>query len=61
MNWNIEAEWMEIATFMVEQGYRVAPPPGGGLLCRALDVEKIERDLRRKMAHVIIPDKPRLH
>jgi hypothetical protein len=54
-----EAEWMEIATLMVEAGYRVAPPQG--ILGPALDMQKTEDDLRRRMAHVIISEKPRLH
>jgi hypothetical protein len=55
---NTSDEWMQIAMFMVEAGYRA---PSKGLLSPVLDLPEIERDLRRKMAFVIIPDKPRLH
>jgi hypothetical protein len=57
--YDCEAEWMAIAEFMaVECGYGIK---GRGLLSPVLDLPELERDLRHKMAFVIIPERPRLH
>jgi len=50
----IEAELFEIAAFLAEQEYHAKPR---GLLFTA----ELERDLRRRLVHVIIPERPRLH
>jgi hypothetical protein len=59
VTYDCKAEWMAVAEFMaVEGGYRIAPK-GKGLLSPAIGL--IERDLKTRMAFVIIPEKPTLH